>query len=98
MSGTLGPGQRVWIGWTQAKTRREREYDPRCKKGTLLEGPSPAGDELALHSSWLVAVDGLRPRMQIAEYLLKPIDGDDELVGEDECRRPETIHCASGLE
>lgn len=99
MSGTLSPGQRVWVGWAPVSNMEvDGFHDPRLKQGTLACGPHPAGVEGLLwdggyfealsNVSWIVDVDGQPEPWLVAEYCITPIDGDGELVGEDEAARP----------
>ena len=80
----LGPGVRVFIGW--CPPCNDQDSEARCRCGTIIEGPYPAGYRHLLakskcnYTSWIVCVDGLKDKYLVAEYLLSPIDDGTEAV------------------
>lgn len=80
MSGVLGPGCRVWIGWTPT-TNVYGPVDARLRTGTVVDGPHPPGT-LMLFSGrtnrsvmWIVQADGAPQPTAVNERLLTPLDG-----------------------
>ncbi len=85
-SNTLGPGVRVYIGYTpRTALMTDEEYAVVCHTGTVLSGPfpphsiiNPERKTINPERSWLVHPDGWsRDHVYIVESMLTPIDDGD---------------------
>lgn len=101
MSGQLGIGVRVYVGWCP-DSHIESEADPRCKTGTITEGPWQPGEQVELIKSgetgvlpgpclwWVVTLD-TGEAVTARESILTPIDDNDPPAEQEQADRPQEV-------
>lgn len=98
MSGQLGIGIRVFVGWVDSSKVDARHLGERCQTAVIIDGPFPPGQHIlkglnravtTTNPNWRVRMESSGNVLIATEDILFPIDDDDAKTERERIENPE---------